>query len=338
MKEELPMNARHVVVLFAVLFAAGCAIFPRGAVEARTATSGSERVASIRDCKQCPALVIIPAGNFIMGSPANEVGRYDEEGPQRSVHINRLAVGKFDVTRGEWAAFVSATHRKTVGGCTWSSLPGTGAMEPNPKATWKKLGFVQDDTHPVVCVTWDDAQDYVHWLSARTGHRYRLLTEAEWEYAARAGTHTPYPWGSKATHEHANYGAASCCSGEASGSDKWVGTSPVGAFPPNQFGLYDMNGNVMQWVEDCFSPSFSYAGTATDGSAYKEAVTLKLSGDLEIMNGTSSCAHHMLRGGDWGDPPASIRSAARSFAPPPGAPLENYRSAGIGFRVARVLD
>jgi formylglycine-generating enzyme required for sulfatase activity len=99
-----------------------------------------------------------------------------------------------------------------------------------------------------------------------------------------------------------------------------------------------MNGNVMQWVQDCFSPSFSYAGLPTDGSAYQDLVTLKLSGDLAIMNCSSSFEHHMLRGGDCGDPPASIRSAARSFAPPPGSPLQTYMSAGIGFRVARELD
>lgn len=330
------MKAGYALVLLAAIFNPGWA--------ASTHSNGApgalppDAAAEFRDCAHCPALVVVPAGDFTMGSPVSEPGRYDEEGPQRSVHINRLAVGKFDITRGEWAAFASATHRKTIGGCTWSGLPGTSAMAPDPKATWNNLGFKQDDEHPVVCVTWDDAQDYVHWLSRHTGHKYRLLTESEWEYAARAGTNASYPWGPVASHEHANYGAEKCCSGMAAGRDKWTGTSPVGAFPPNQFGLYDMNGNVMQWVEDCFAPGFSYAGLPTDGSAYTNVVVLKLAGDLAVMNGSSSCAHHMLRGGDWGDPPASIRSAARSFAPPPGSPLENYRSAGIGFRVARVLD
>ena len=331
------MKAHHALVAIAICIA-GCATLQDSKGVAQVSTAVLERAATIRDCEYCPALVAIPTGTFFMGSPADEPGRYNEEGPLRSVHINRVAVGKLDVTRGQWAAFVSATGRNTVGGCTWSSLPGTAAMEPNPRATWETLGFAQDDAHPVVCVTWDDAQDYARWLAGLTGHRYRLLTEAEWEYAARAGTVTPYPWGVSASHEHANYGATACCSGKASGLDKWVGTSPGGAFPPNKFGLYDMNGNVMQWVEDCFSPSFSYTGLPADGSAYKDVVTLKLSGDLESMSGTSSCAHHMLRGGDWGDPPASIRSAARSFAPPPGAPLQNYRSAGVGFRVARDLD
>lgn len=332
------MKARQALIILGVIVTASCAPSPHSRKATEIAAGGGTHEESIRDCQHCPALVVIPAGNFMMGSPATESGRYDEEGPQRRVHINRLAVGKFDVTRGEWAAFASATNREASGGCTWSGLPGANAMEPNLKATWKTLGFAQDDAHPVVCVTWDDAQDYVRWLSGLTGHRYRLLTEAEWEYAARAGTDTPYPWGTSASHEHANYGADSCCSGAASGTDKWIGTSRVGAFPANQFGLHDMNGNVTQWVQDCFAPSFSYTGMPTDGSAYKDAIALKLSGDLAVMNGSSSCAHHMLRGGDWGDPPALIRSAARSFAPPPGSPLQNYRSAGVGFRVARVVD
>jgi formylglycine-generating enzyme required for sulfatase activity len=124
--------------------------------------------------------------------------------------------------------------------------------------------------------------------------------------------------------------------GFASGRDKWnYGTSPVGSFPPNAFGLYDMNGNVMQWVEDCFSPT--YSGLPTDGSAYTKDVQLKLSGDLAAMNGTSSCAYRICRGGDFGNPPGFIRSAFRNWAPAPGATLENYRSSGLGFRVARTL-
>jgi formylglycine-generating enzyme required for sulfatase activity len=292
--------------------------------------------ATFRDCDECPEMVVVPAGDFMMGSPASEQGRFDEEGPQRRVHIRKLAVGKFHVTRGQWAAFVSATNRSTTGGCAWSGVQGTTEDGPNESASWRNLGFAQDDAHPVVCITWQDALAYVHWLGIRSGHGYRLLTEAEWEYSARAGSTTPYPWGPDASHEHANYGADACCSGIASGLDRWVNTSPVGSFPPNAFGLYDMHGNVMQWVQDCFANS--YAGLPIDGSAYETAIALSVLGDLSILNGTLSCSYRMLRGGNWGDPPDMIRSAARNFAPPPGAMLQNYSSAGLGLRVARAFD
>jgi len=267
-----------------------------------------------------------------MGSPESEAGRMPSEGPQRRVTVRSFAAGRFDVTRGQWATFVSATNRDTTAGCAWASASGS---KPDPQASWRNLDFPQDDNHPVVCVTWNDAQDFVRWLSQRTGRGYRLLTEAEWEYAARAGTTTPHPWGSSASHEDANYGTEIGYAGLASGRDRWEKTSPGGAFPPNAFGLYDMHGNVLQWVQDCFS---GYAGLATDGSAYETAVALKEPVPFGGMVGTSSCAYRMLRGGDWGDPPRMIRSAFRNFAPPRGATIENYRSGGVGFRVARTLD
>src|SRR6476659_6572344 len=201
----------------------------------------------------CHRMVAIPAGTFTMGTPVNEPGYDAIEGPQHRVTIRRFAAGKFDVTRGQWAAFVADTKRATPFGCSWTAR---SRSKPDPKGSWRDLGFEQDDSHPVVCVTWHDAQDYVRWLSEHTGHQYRLLTEAEWEYAARAGTTTAYPWGAQPSHEYANYGADSCCSGRALGRDKWTYTSPVGSFPPNAFGLYDMHGNVLQWVQDCFSTSY----------------------------------------------------------------------------------
>ena len=297
----------------------------------KTAATRFQPGQSFRDCLDCPEMVVIPAGSFMMGSPKSEPGRYDEEGPQRQVSIREFAAGKFDVTRGQWAAFVKSTNRETRTGCAWS---GRSESKPDATASWCDLGFPQDDNHPVVCVTWNDAQEYVHWLSQKTGHKYRLLTEAEWEYAARSGTTTPYPWGSTASHEYANYGADNW-GGFASGRDRWVNTSPVGSFPPNKFGLYDMHGNVLQWVQDCFAPS--YAGQPADGSPYEAIVQLKMVGDLSDMNGNNSCSYRMLRGGDWGDPPRQIRSAFRNFAPPPGATLQDYRSGGVGFRVAQTL-
>ena len=134
-----------------------------------------------RDCTGCPEMVVVPRGSFVMGSPASEPGRIHQEGPQRRVTVRQFAVGKFDVTRGQWRAFVEATHRSTSEGCDYSGLP----KDKEAWASWSNLGFPQEDSHPVVCVAWDDVQDYLHWLSKRTGRKYRLLTEAEWGYAAR---------------------------------------------------------------------------------------------------------------------------------------------------------
>lgn len=281
----------------------------------------------------CPQLVVVPAGEFTMGSPASEIGRSEREGPERIVRVARFAAGRFPVTRGQWAAFVAATARDIRRGCAWTGRVSGG--QPDPDGSWRDAGFAQSDSHPVVCVSWPDAQDYARWLSDRTGHRYRLVSEAEWEYAARAGSTAPYPWGPSASHEYANYGADTCCSGLAAGRDQWVYTSPVDAFPPNGFGLYDLLGNALEWVEDCLAPS--YEGLPTDGSAYEADGPLRTTGRLASLNGTRSCRYRILRGGDWGNPPAMIRSAYRNWGPPAGAALATYGSGGVGFRVARDL-
>jgi len=158
---------------------------------------------SFRDCPDCPEMIVIPAGSFTMGSPKSEVEhdassetRLQLERPLRVVNIQKFAAGKFDITRAEWAAFVADTDRPTTGDCTGSFLPGAPGSkpwDPHPEASWANVGFSQDDRHPVVCITWNDAQDYVQWLSRKTGANYRLLTEAEWEFAARAGTSVPIP-------------------------------------------------------------------------------------------------------------------------------------------------
>lgn len=180
---------------------------------------------------------------------------------------------------------------------------------------------MQGDDHPAVCVSWNDAQAYVAWLRKRTGKPYRLPSEAEWEYAARARAATAYPWGDTASRAYANYGAETCCSERADGADRWLYTSPVGSFPPNAFGLYDMVGNAWQWVQDCYAES--YATAPLDGSAVDPA----------------TCQFRVLRGGTWGDPPRLIRPAFRNWAPPPRWPSAwEYRSGGVGFRVARSLD
>jgi formylglycine-generating enzyme required for sulfatase activity len=297
----------------------------------RAKTTDVRHPKSFRDCPDCPDMVTIPAGTFLMGAGSADAKGFIEEGPQHRVSIKSFSLSKFDITRGEWRTFVDTTSRTTSTGCGYSGLP----KEERSKASWQYLGFPQDDRHPVVCVTFQDAMDYASWLSKKTGHMYRLLSEAEWEYAARAGTTTSFPWGTAASHEFANYGGDdSPGPGLAQGRDQWIGTSPVGSFPPNAFGLYDTNGNVMQWVQDCFSNS--YAAASTDGFALQTDLPLAdMPGNLKFMNETNSCSYRMLRGGDWGDPPNMIRSAFRNFAPSMGQTLATYRSAGLGIRIAR---
>ena len=302
---------------------------------------------TFKDCPTCPEMVVIPAGSFMIGSPDNEKGRISDstqtpiEGPQRKINIKQFAAAKFDVTKANWAEFVKATNREISGGCMYASLPGSDTTQPwlpDSSANWNHVGFEQDSSHPVVCVSWKDAKDYTNWLSNKTGNEYRLLTEAEWEYADRAGTTTPYYWGETANRKYANFGNDSVPGkGFADGDDKWVNTSPVGAFPPNQFGLYDMNGNVYQWVEDCLS--VTYSNINSDGSAYVGNTILNFSaGNFSMVNGKNSCDFRGVRGGGFGDTPQFFRSAARNFGALPGVITPDLsRNAGGGFRVARTL-
>jgi formylglycine-generating enzyme required for sulfatase activity len=242
-------------------------------------------LASFRECaKNCPEMIVILAGGFTMGSPTTEHGRYNSEGPQHEVAIAKpFVVSKYDVTFADWDACVS------VGAC--------------PKAADSGMGR---DAKPVINVGWDDAQTYVAWLSKMTGQPYRLLTESEWEYAARAGTTTPYYWGDDIGKGNAN------CNGCGSQWDAKQ-TSPVGSFAANQFGLYDMAGNVYQWVQDCYHPDYSEA--PTNGSVWT-------SGD---------CSNRVVRGGSWSSGPQGLRSASR------GGLTTVFLSFNLGFRVGRTL-
>ena len=228
-------------------------------------------------------MVVIPNGEFLMGS--ND-GHPDEK-PVHKVTITKpFAVGKFEVTFAEWDACVAA------GGCRHK--PGDE-------------GFGRGN-RPVINVSWDDVtKDYLSWLSKRTGKSYRLLTEAEWEYAARAGSRTRYFWGDEIGKANANCGE--CASEKASPQ-----TISVGSHPPNSFGLHDMHGNVFEWVQDCRQES--YDGAPTDGSPW-------IAGD---------CSRRVRRGGSWGSKPQFLRSAFRSKFP------SNGRDDSNGFRVARKLD
>jgi formylglycine-generating enzyme required for sulfatase activity len=306
-----------------------------GLIVAASSSAATDRPpgAAFRDCRGCPEMVVVPAGKFLMGAPESEKGSSPLEQPVHQVTVRSFAAGRFDVTRGEWAAVARATKRPTRSGCAYTGRPVDFI---DRKGSWSSLGFSQTDRHPVVCVTWNDARDYAGWLSHRTGKHYRLLTEAEWEYAARAGGSSIYPWGGRLDHSRANYGPETGYGkGVAKGKDRWVFTSPVGAFPANAFGLFDMSGNVLQFVEDCLS--LSYAGTPIDGSAYETSVQIQASGDFADLNGGDSCDFRMARGGDWADPPGQVRPGFRNFAPPPPLKLSSFASGGVGFRVARDL-
>jgi formylglycine-generating enzyme required for sulfatase activity/lipoprotein NlpI len=239
-----------------------------------------------KECDQCPQMVVVPPGKFTMGSPASEPGRDIDEGPHHNVTIAKpFAVARFPVTFDEWDACVAD------GGCNGY----------NPGAQGWGRG-----RQPVINVSWDGAMNYVAWLSRKTGKAYRLLTEAEWEYAARAGTTMVYYWGDKIGQGNAN------CNGCGS---KWdnVQTSPVGSFAANAFGLYDMAGNVWQWVQDCYDDSYDRA--PTNGSAWTG----------------QNCSRRVVRGGSWISYPQLLRSAGRFWNNP------NSRGNLLGFRVARTL-
>ena len=255
---------------------------------------------TFRECaKDCPKMAVIPPGEFSMGSPDGE--GYASEQLRHKVKMERpFAVGTFEVTWDDWKACVA------MRGC-----------DGRPTADG---GFGMGN-QPLINVSWDQAKSYVAWLSRMTGGPYRLLTEAEWEYAARGVTsadapHPPYPWGDKASHEYANYGADQCCQGKTEGRDKWLYTAPVGQFPPNAFGLYDMHGNVWEWVEDPWHDN--YRGTPpTDGSTWREG------GDA---------SRRVVRGGSWYNNPGGLRSANRYWN------SAGYRGDGLGFRVGRTLN
>ena len=273
---------------------------------------------TFRDCPTCPELVVIPAGEFRMGSPGSEEGRRDTEGPQRRVRVERFALGRYEVTRGEYAAFVAATGRD---GDRCRALNGT-SLEWSDGASWRSPGFPQTDEDPAVCVSWDDARAYVRWLSGETGRRYRLPSESEWEYAARAGTTTSRYWGAGPSGQCGNANGADAAGKQrfrgwtwaVSCNDGRVFTAPVGTFAANPFGLFDMLGNVWEWVEDCWHDS--YQGAPSDARAWTS------SGD---------CGRRVVRGGSWFNAAELLRPGARYRT------ATALRVSNQGFRVSRRL-
>jgi formylglycine-generating enzyme required for sulfatase activity len=270
------------------------------------------------DCEDCPTMVVVPKGFFMMGSPEDEQGRGDDEGPQHFVTIpNNFAVGKFEVTKGQFATFVAVTGYNAGDSCysfenkTWDLRKGKN---------WRDPGFNQFDSHPVVCISWDDTQAYISWLNNKTGKAYRLLTEAEWEYAARAGTTSPRYWSASPANQCTYaYGSDETAKQNSptlttiSCNDGASHTSTIGAYAPNDFGLYDLIGNAWEWTEDCRSKT--YHGAPTDGSAWL----------------WGNCGRRVMRGGSWNYDPTILRSANR------GGDSANFRYYSFGFRLAMTL-
>lgn len=279
-------------------------------------------VNSFRDCPDCPQMVTIPAGTFQMGVSAGDLKRLDEFGnrflnsepysgqPQHIVTISHpFALGKYPITRGEFAKFARETG---FAGRTPCTIRTGRYFGPNSTANWDHPGIVQRDDEPVVCVTWQDAQAYIDWLNSKTrsmGHGvnqgpYRLPTEAEYEYAARAGTTTTRWWGDAIGVAKAHCGGC----GTPFPGDK---TASIGGYPPNPFGLYDILGNIWEWTQDCWSKNYKNANS--DGSAQRD-------GD---------CGYRVIRAGSWLTAPFLVTSAGRS--------KEDYRGSAyfIGFRVAK---
>jgi formylglycine-generating enzyme required for sulfatase activity len=285
---------------------------------------------TFRDCSDCPEMVVIPAGHFLMGSSDADIRRdvaaavpFNEaeaarmyymvfERPQHPVDIPRsFAIGRYLVTQQEFSAFVDETGYSVESGCT---LWVNHKYPVDPEATWKRPGFRQTNRDPAVCVSWRDAKAYINWLNSKSHGEtnasdsgpYHLPTEAEWEYAGRAGTQTARWWGDSIGSSNAN------CDGCGSRWDRKQ-TSPVGSFGINPFGLADVLGNAWEWTEDCWNES--YADAPPDGSA-------RISG---------TCDLRVMRGGSWNSHPWVLRSADR------GRIDASERANDIGFRVARTI-
>lgn len=234
----------------------------------------------VRDCDACPEMTVLAGGLFRMGSPTGEAGRSADEGPQREVSLAPFMIGTNEITFQQWDACLAG------GGCNGFSPPDNGWGRGN---------------RPVTGVSWADAQAYLDWLNQQVGGlRYRLATEAEWEYAARAGVGEAYTFGPRITAEQATFRVRQ--------------TTPVGSHAANAFNLYDMHGNVGEWVEDCYVANYNVA--PIDGAAVQ----------------SENCGRRVYRGGGFSDQAPRLRSAARASARP------EQRLPGVGFRVARALD
>lgn len=286
-----------------------------GVIAAAALAMAAAAAADYPQCKDCPAMVHIPAGSFQMGSADTDEDHAPHEGPVHTVNIRSFWLMKYLVTRGDFARFVNDTGYDASGCFTNEKVDGRWVGIVRDGRSWRHPGFTQTDRDPVVCVSWEDAHAYIDWLRKKTGYPFRLPSEAEWEYAARAKAHGRYYWGDdpKLQCQFLNGADASTVphgpeSYHASCDDHFPFTSPVGSFPANAFGLYDMGGNADEQVEDCHHDS--YAGAPSNGSAWV----------------TAPCDRRVMKGGGWDS--ANFRSATRGLGPP------DFRSNSSGFRLA----
>ena len=260
-------------------------------------------------------MVVVPAGSYRMGS----LGRWEHEGPVHDVTIAApFAIGVYEVTVAEFGRFVGETGYSAGSSC-WTYE--NGEWDSRAGRDWRNPGFGQSGRHPVTCTSWGDAQAYAAWLLQETGEEYRLPSESEWDYAARAGTLKARPWGEGESGQcrHTNGADASAkdryssWSGSVACRDGHVHTAPVGSFAANGWGLHDLLGNVWEWTEDCWNGS--YAGAPSDGSVWEYG----------------NCAVRVCRGGSWFSGPSDLRAAGR------GGVTSGSRDVDRGFRVARTL-
>lgn len=309
------MRFRWAIWLAALVPVCAAAALPAGAQAPGTI---------FRDCAACPEMVVVAAGRFTMGAAPGEEERErltapfaGHAAPQVELAVPSLSLGRFEVTRGEFAAFVAETGYWVAAGCFVFDRKGEFVRDET--RDWRDPGFEQTDRHPVVCVGWADAAAYAAWLARKTGKPYRLPGEGEWEYAARAGTRAARPWGDDPAGAcaHANvWDRAAASAGRAPMTphrcaDGFVHTAPVGSLSANAFGLHDMIGNVEEWTADCWIASL--AGMPANGSARTGG----------------NCARRVVRGGAWSNPADVVRSAVRGRSP------ADQRVAYRGFRVAR---
>jgi formylglycine-generating enzyme required for sulfatase activity len=307
--------------------AGGGALGLVAAVVATWATAGWMAPGPDSKTVPIPQMVMLPGGTFQMGSAETEVGRWSNEGPRREVTVAPFAIARTEVTVAQFAAFVEATGHLTQGGCwVWS---GAGPPFLDDNADRRAPGFDPADDHPVTCVSWQDAQAYLAWLSGQVGGApFRLPTEAEWEYAARGGSGSAYFWGAVVGDVPGN--ACHYANGSVAGlerfrwgpgaynvcDDEEAFTASVGSFLPNGFGLSDMAGNVWEWVEDCWHEN--YAGAPVDGRAW-------------LSENGGDCSARVVRGGSWLTAPGSLRSSLRNWGE------AGNRDGSRGFRPARTV-